>query len=187
MMEPLHPGGLSMTCRLLTLAGLMPPEQSRNKNARPLRILDMGAGDGQTLRLLRELGHKAEGIDLTEGPGIQKGDFLHCPFPSESFDAVLSECAFYVSGDPDGAIREAARLLVRETGLLLLADVCFSDLSAHKKQLESAGFSVQYMEDLTALWKEYYITCIWNGTAKTFCPRVPKQKCHYYLTISERM
>ena len=28
------------------------------------RVLDMGAGDGKTVRLLRELGFEAEGIDL---------------------------------------------------------------------------------------------------------------------------
>lgn len=187
MMEPLHPGGLSMTRRLLMLAGIAPPDPKSGTVIRPLRILDMGAGDGQSVRLLQKQGHQAEGIDLTENFNVRKGDFLHCPFPAESFDAVLSECAFYVSGDPDKAIREAARLLVRKTGLLLLSDVCFADLSAHKRQLESAGFLVRHAEDLTDLWKEYYIDCIWNGTAKTFCPRIPKQKCHYYLTVSERM
>lgn len=186
-MEPLHPGGQSMTRRIFKLAGLLPENCPGEKQLRPLRILDMGAGDGQAVRMLRELGHEAEGIDLLGGPGIRQGDFLHCPFASESFDVVLSECAFYVSGDPDGAIREASRLLVKKNGLLLLADVCFLELSGHKKQLEKHGFSVRYAEDLTALWKEYYIDCIWNGTAETFCPGVPKQKCHYYLTISERM
>ena len=52
--------------------------------------------------------------------------FLQTGFSAGSFDAVLSECSFYVSGDVHGALREAYRLL-KSGGLLLLSDVFTED------------------------------------------------------------
>ena len=51
-----HPGGEEHTRRMLELARL-PAGAS---------VLDLGAGDGETLRLLQSLGYDAEGIDLAE-------------------------------------------------------------------------------------------------------------------------
>lgn len=188
-----HPGGGSMTRHLIALSQIT-----------PCRILDMGAGDGHGVRLLREMGFDAVGIDASPNHNsdhIIQGDFLHCPFDDCSFDAILSECAFYVSGNPQAAMREAARLL-KKGGTLLLADVSYQDLQGHGSLLQSAGFSVRYLEDITPLWKEYYISCIWNGTADEWCACLQntpvqeerksgssfsKKKCSYYLTICERM
>lgn len=169
-----HPGGISMTRQLLSLSGLSSG-----------RILDMGAGDGHSVRFLRSSGFDAAGIDLIPGDDVLYGDFLNCPYEDGSFDAILSECAFYISGNSSAAIKEAARLL-KKGGTLLLADVCFTDLQTHRTSLEDAGFSIKCLEDITNLWKEYYISCIWNGTAELLCPRREKGKCHYYLTICER-
>lgn len=194
----------------------------------PCRILDMGAGNGQSVQLLLEMGFDAVGIDLLgtsaepkdllcndpvsvnksfSSPNgshrsvhVSQGDFLHCPFAAQSFDAILSECAFYVSGSPKAALQEAARLL-KKGGTLLLADVSPLPLETQIQTLQEAGFAVKHLEDITPLWKEYYLSCIWDGTADELCrchaSDIPheqesdfsffKKKFSYYLTICERM
>lgn len=131
---------------------------------------------------------------------LLQGDFLHCPFADQSFDAILSECSFYVSGHPRAALSEAARLL-KKGGTLLLADVSPLSGEAHIQSMQDAGFAVKYTEDITPLWKEYYLSCIWDGTADELCrctaPDLTqdqessfsffKKKFSYYLTICERM
>lgn len=178
-----HPGGLTMTKRLLAQSTLL-----------PCKILDMGAGDGITVKYLLESGYDAWGIDLKQSvsctfPRIYSGDFLHTPFSSESFDALISECAFYLSQDIAGALKESARILKR-SGKLLLADVCFLPPDAYQKLITEAGFSIISFEDITPLWKEYYLSCIWDGTVSDICTSAIEGKvngkCSYYLTICER-
>ena len=166
-----HPGGEAHTRRMLELAAL--PEGAR--------ILDMGAGAGETLRLLRERGFAAVGIDLSpRAPEVLPGDFLAAPFPDGSFDAVLSQCALFVSGNVAGALREAQRLLV-PGGKLLLSDVFFE---APAPLLERAGFAVLSAEDLTPQWREYYLEALWRE--ETDCGALPKGKGSYWLLIAER-
>ena len=71
------------------------------------RVLDMGAGDGQTVRLLRTLGYEAEGIDLNPAQDVTSGDYLHAPYADESFDGIISECSFYAGGDVPLALKKA--------------------------------------------------------------------------------
>ena len=97
-----HPGGEKHSRYLIELAFL-------DKGA---KWLDMGAGDGGTVRLLRGLGYNAEGIDLEpRGKDVTRGNFLEVPWQNDFFDGILSQCSFYVSGDVPGALQEAARLL----------------------------------------------------------------------------
>ncbi len=166
-----HPGGEGHTRRMLELAAL-PPGAS---------VLDLGAGAGEAVALLRSLGFEARGLDR-EPPGgnVEPGDLLHAPFPAGSFDAVLSQCAFFVSGDQSGALKEAARLL-RPGGRLLLSDVFFED---PLPLLEKAGFRLLRREDLTAAWREYYLEALWREDAP--CCEIPRGKCSYWLLIAEK-
>ena len=165
-----HPGGEEHTRRMLELAAV--PVGSR--------VLDLGAGAGETLHLLRELGYETEGIDLRpRDESVRQGDLLHAPYPGGSFDALVSQCAFFLSGDVPGAFRESFRLL-KKSGVLLFSDVCFGD---PVPPAEAAGFRVEHDEDLTPLWREYYLEALWRGTAQSCDIR---GKCAYRMLICRK-
>ena len=74
-----HPGGEAHSRYLIELSFLPPPA----------RWLDMGAGDGSAVRLLKSLGYEADGIDLCpRGEDVTAGDYLHPPYPEGSFDGI---------------------------------------------------------------------------------------------------
>ena len=168
-----HPGGEAHSRYLIELAFL----------DKPARWLDMGAGDGAAVELLRSLGYEAEGIDLApRGPDVKQGDYLHAPYDEEAFDGILSQCSFYVSGNVPAALGSAARML-RKGGKLV-----FSDVTENVVQLLSdvrrAGFAVRHIEDLTEQWKEYYLEALW--IQEDVCLK-PGKKFTYVLFICERM
>ncbi|MCR4607527.1 MAG: class I SAM-dependent methyltransferase [Oscillospiraceae bacterium] len=166
-----HPGGKEHTLHLLELAGL------REGDA----VLDMGAGDGEAVLLMRSMGIAASGIDLEpRSPDVEQGDMLRTSFPDRCFDAVLSQCSFFASFDQPGALREACRLL-RRGGKLLLSDVFFSE---PEKMLRDAGFDIVCSEDMTELWLEYYLEALWRDESP--CCDIPKGKSRYFVLIGRK-
>ena len=168
-----HPGGEKHSRYLIELSFL----------EKPARWLDMGAGDGSTVRLLRSLGYEAEGIDLfPRGEAVMQGDYLKAPYEDGSFDGILSQCSFYVSNDVPGALAEAGRLL-RKGGKLVFSDVT-EDVVQLLNQVRQAGFAVRHIEDLTDEWKEYYLDALW--TQENVC--LPRgKKYSYVLFVCERV
>ena len=162
-----HPGAEENTRGLIERSGL----------PRGSRIIDLGAGGGESVRLLRSLGFDAEGIDLEpRGDGVKRDDMLHAPYPDGAFDGVLSQCAFYLSGDVPAAFAESARLL-RRGGVLMLADLCFEPWDDIARR---CGLRLLSVEDMTEKWKEYYIEALWRGDAPCECRR---GKCAYYSAL----
>lgn len=166
-----HPGGDAHTMRMIELCALSPGA----------RVLDMGAGEGEAVALLRAHGLDAVGIDLIPcGENVVRGDMLHSGYPDEGFDAIISQCAFYVSGDAKAALRESWRLL-RDGGVLALSDVFFDSPEA---LLASSSFSLEHIEDMTEQWREYYFAALWSGET-IGCPKT-NLKCRYYLIICRK-
>lgn len=151
-----HPGGKRNTLRLLEMAGLAPPA----------RILDAGSGAGETVELLRELGFETAGADIKDGV-----DFLNLPYEDGSFDAVISECAFYVSGNQSRAIEEAFRVL-KKGGTLMLADLFF----------DVVPFETERMVDITIEWREYWLEKLWTEDDLCYVPGSPK----YFLLTARK-
>ena len=168
-----HPGGEQHSRYLIELTFLEVPA----------RWLDMGAGDGSTVSLLRSLGYEAEGIDLApRGENVRQGDYLQAPYASESFDGIISQCSFYVSADVPGALMEAGRLL-RKGGKLVFSDVT-ENVVQLLNQVRQAGFAVRHIEDLTDQWKEYYLEALWSQD--DVC--LPQgKKFSYVLFVCERV
>lgn len=168
-----HPGGDAHTRYLIELSFLPPGS----------RWLDMGAGDGQALDILEEEGFSAVGIDLAPRcRRVEQGDFLRALYETGSFDGVLSQCCFYVSGNVPLALTEAARLL-RKGGKLVFSDVT-EDVVVLLNQVRAAGFAVRHLEDLTDQWKQHYLEALWREEVP--CPPV-KGKISYVLFVCERM
>ncbi|WP_019588144.1 class I SAM-dependent methyltransferase [Deinococcus apachensis] len=85
-------------------------------------VLDIGAGDGRLLSLLRERGHRGRrvGMDPAPGPGLVAGTAEALPFPDASFDAVLLIRVLAHLANPMTALAEARRVL-RPAGQLVVA------------------------------------------------------------------
>ena len=168
-----HPGGEQHSRYLTELAFL----EAGSK------WLDMGAGDGSAVRLLRSLGHEALGVDIApRGADVEQMDFCRTGFEAGSFDGILSQCSFHVSGDVPGALTEAGRLL-RKGGKLVFSDVT-ENVVELLSQVRRAGFAVRHIEDLTDQWREYYLEALW--TQEDVC--LPQgKKYSYVLFVCERM
>jgi ubiquinone/menaquinone biosynthesis C-methylase UbiE len=89
-------------------------------------VVDLGSGSGYVGRVLRETTPVSfvYGIDgspemvrnarsYADDPGVAflLGDFGALPFATDSVDHVFSMEAFYYAADPDGTLRELARIL----------------------------------------------------------------------------
>jgi SAM-dependent methyltransferase len=85
------------------------------------RLLDVGCGSGLTLLLAEQRGAIPAGLDISPGllhvardrlPGadLREGDMESLLFGDAAFDAVVGVNAFQFAGDPQRALREAARV-----------------------------------------------------------------------------
>ncbi len=169
-----HPGGLVLTERLGILLGL----------EHGTRVLDVAAGTGASaIHLASRFNCEVTGVDLSEAnvaaardaaarSGVTApmqfvaGDADCLPFPDESFDVVICECAFCTFPDKPTAARELARVLrpggrvglsdltrsgslPRELDGLLAWIACIADarpLAEYEAYLRQVGFRIDRVE-----------------------------------------
>lgn len=125
----LHPGGLVLTKQLLQESGL---EKGR--------VLDIGCGCGESLRLLSERGFEVYGVDVSS-IAIAKAEVVtpsghffcqdaeNLQLPDLLFDAVLCECVLSTFDNRDKVLNNIYKLL-KPGGLLLWSDLCLKYDSA---------------------------------------------------------
>ena len=181
-----HPDGNSMTLEMLSYAKLTTGAS----------ILELGAGDGETVALLRAQGYTVCGIDLAENELVSRGDMTALPFADSSFDAVIAECSVSVCGDAKKAFSEAYRVL-KPDGILMLSDVyfkaddapclslpCAVTLEGYKKTAEP--FELIEFRDKTREWTEFIIDCVWHGKDIGDCgyfKSAAKKKAGYFISV----
>ena len=124
--DSFHPGGAELSARLVR--GLHLPPKSR--------VLDVACGIGTTARLMAdEFGLDVVGLDASaanvakaesllrgEMAAFVTGDAATLPFPDDSFDAVVCECAVSTFADQARVVAEFARVL-KSGGVVGITDM----------------------------------------------------------------
>lgn len=125
-----HPGGLTLTRRVLSATGLRPDD----------RLLDIASGIGTTSFVAAaEFGASADGVDLASDNvatarktavsrdlahrvTFHEGDAEALPLADATYDVVVCECALCTFPDKQRAVAEMARVL-RPGGRIGITDV----------------------------------------------------------------
>jgi len=173
--DSFHPGGLTLSEHLASLAGVTSES----------RVLDVAAGTGATaLFLAEQFGCQVVGLEYgpelvaranqaAENAGLggrvrfQQGDAEKLPFDDGSFDVILCECAYCTFPNKAAAASEFERVL-RRGGRLALSDLtrsgqlpseldgllawisCIADaqpVDSYLSYIETAGLNVDLVEN----------------------------------------
>lgn len=168
-MSCLRPGGLELTLHALSFSHI---DQFS-------RILDLGCGNGESLALIRQkydcfvAGLEPDQERLCRArianPGVEisSAHAEDIPFAEDSFDIVLSECAFSLFSQPSIALTEISRVLAANGSLILTdvyakncGDISGAGLLRHLYTIDEftallgeAGFSVSNWQDCANILK----------------------------------
>lgn len=107
----------------------------RIKSAEPKRILDLGCGNGNILKMLEDNNVKANlyGLDLCENMikeckkrlsnkvTLTVGDSENLPYDDNEFDTVVCNASFHHYIHPETVLKEIKRVLKKD-GVLILGD-----------------------------------------------------------------
>ena len=149
--------------------------------ARPVRVLDVGAGNGWLCYRLARIGHRALALDVradaTDGLGAASpyaahlpvmfgrvaGSFDALPFDRRAFDLAVFNASLHYALDLDAVVAEAARV-VAPGGVVAILDSPFyptaeagDRMVAEKRRSAARTFGV-LADDLTGLPFVEYLT-----------------------------
>lgn len=114
---------------------------------RGTRVLDLGCGSGETLKLAEFRGAEVAGLDVAADlldiarerlpeADLRHGGMEHLPFADDSFEAVVFVNSLMFCDRPDRALREARRVLV-PNGRLAVAVWAEPDRCAFRHPLQA--------------------------------------------------
>ena len=140
--ETLHPGGMELTRRTAEAAGLRPDA----------RVLDVSSGRGtQAIFYAKEFGATVTGVDLSRDmvdsarqkaalAGLEKklrfeqGDSQALPFPDNSFDVVINECAVGIPDDSQAVLNEMVRVARPGASIVIHESIWARDIGVAEKE-----------------------------------------------------
>lgn len=165
--DSLHPGGFALTKYILEYC--CPTHKDH--------ILDVGCGEGNTLRYLYNLGYQVTGLDLSASllcscqqeeviPPLLQADACWLPLQGEEMDLVLSECSLSAFSNTLPAINEINRVL-RPGGMYVFSDLYVRNPSALpeiQKQLPKSCFASTFIKEklLDCLEKNGFALKVWE-------------------------
>ena len=144
------------------------------KNKMPLRILDMGAGNGWLSNRLASRGHSVAAVDLTindfDGLGCYRfydstflpvqAEFDYLPFSDGSVDIVLFNASLHYSVNYQQTLRQSLRVLGVDGKLVVLDSPVYRDAGSGSSMVrEREGqFKQRYGFPSDNLQSENYLT-----------------------------
>ncbi len=146
---------------------------------RPLRVLDLGAGNGWLSHRLTLLGNVCVAVDwlddLDDGLGAARhypttftrlqADFERLPLVGGQFDAVIFNASLHYAANPTATLRNAAKALVDDGALVVMDSPVFvSDTDGQRMLAErQRGFTDRIGKPFE--WGAGYLTV--DGLART--------------------
>lgn len=199
-----RPGGMELTLRGLALCDFAPCS----------RLVDVGCGLGDTVRLLRERGHKAVGVDPhAQSPGFPSSCSPSFPLISaraqalplarESMQGVLCQCVLSLCGGAAAILRGFGDIC-RPGARLLLSDIYLSETRESpaagggelfsrpemEKALRDAGWNPLFFEDHSRSLKVFAAQLLWRDAeiaSHALCGKAfPWRRCGYGLWIAQK-
>jgi len=141
---------------------------------RPLRILDLGAGNGWLSNRAARRGHSVAAVDLTtndfDGLGCFRyyetaftpvqAEYDHLPLADRSADLIVFNASLHYSARYEVTLREALRVLDTEGRLVILDTPFYRDRTSGEKMVQERqkGFIQKYGFPSDALGSENYLT-----------------------------
>lgn len=143
-------------------------------SSRPLRILDVGAGNGWMSNRLAQRGHEVWAVDLrrspTDGLGARvhyeskftcvRAEFDRLPFGRATFDLIIFNASLHYAESYEQTLKEALRVL-RPGGRVVVADTAlYDDAGSGERMVQTRkeAFRRVYGFASDALRSEEYLT-----------------------------
>ncbi|TMD04828.1 MAG: class I SAM-dependent methyltransferase [Chloroflexi bacterium] len=139
---------------------------------RPLRILDLGAGNGWLSHRLTALGHRCVALDwlddVEDGLGAQRhypvgftcvqADFDELPLAPGQFDLAVFNASLHYSPDFVGTLRHARGMLVAGGALVVMDSPVFATEQGGHRMLAAQQIDAGAMHRSVVQWGEGYLT-----------------------------